>query len=94
MKSISVVTLAIAVLVFPYVLGGQDDGHVQRWLQSCQNDWNNDRSHFYELRNFTLRPQAKLSVDGRENGGVSFHGWDRNEVKVVVMNGGVRVRQQ
>jgi DUF4097 and DUF4098 domain-containing protein YvlB len=85
MKSISVVTLAIAVLVFPHVLGGQDDGHVQRWLQSCQNDWNNDRAHFCELRNFTLRPQAKLSVDGRENGGVSFHGWDRNEVKVVVM---------
>jgi DUF4097 and DUF4098 domain-containing protein YvlB len=85
MRSISIVTLATAVLAFPYTLSGQDEGHAQRWLQNCQYSWNNDRGHFCELRNFTLRPQSKLSVDGRENGSVAFRGWDRNEVKVVAM---------
>jgi DUF4097 and DUF4098 domain-containing protein YvlB len=85
MRPIPFVTLAIAVLAFPYALSGQDDGHTQRWLQDCQNNWDHDRAHFCELRNFTLRPQSTLSVDGRANGGVSFHGWDRNEVKVVAM---------
>ena len=85
MRQISTVTLAIAALAIPYALSGQDDGHTQRWLQNCQNNWDHDRAHFCEIRNFTLRPQSKLSVDGRMNGGVSFHGWDRNEVKVVAM---------
>ncbi len=85
MRSNSVIFLAIAVLVFPCALSGQDDDHTQRWLQNCRNNWNHDRANFCELRNLTLRPQSKLSVDGRANGGVSFHGWDRNEVKVVAM---------
>jgi DUF4097 and DUF4098 domain-containing protein YvlB len=85
MRTISVITLTVAALAFPTALIGQDDSHAQRWLQSCENNWDHDRAHFCELRNFTLRPQSKLSVDGRENGGVSFHGWDRNEVKVVAM---------
>ena len=85
MRSTSLVTLTIAVLVCPHVLSGQDDSHAQRWLQDCQNNWDHDRASFCELRNFTLRPQSKLSVDGRTNGGVSFHGWDRDEVKVVAM---------
>jgi DUF4097 and DUF4098 domain-containing protein YvlB len=85
MRSISLTTLTIAIFTYPLALSGQDDGHTQRWLQNCQNNWQNDRANFCELRNFTLRPQSKLSVDGRENGGVSFHGWDRDEVKVVVL---------
>jgi DUF4097 and DUF4098 domain-containing protein YvlB len=85
MRSISVITLTVAALALPTALIGQDDGHAQRWLQNCENNWDHDRAHFCELRNFTLRPQSKLSVDGRTNGGVSFHGWDRKEVKVVAM---------
>ena len=85
MRSPSLATLTIAVLVCPHVLSGQDDSHTQRWLQDCQNNWDHERASFCEIRNFTLRPQSKLSVDGRTNGGVSFHGWDRNEVKVVAM---------
>jgi DUF4097 and DUF4098 domain-containing protein YvlB len=85
MRSISIVSLAIAVLAFPHLLSGQDDGHTQRWLENCRNNWDHDRPNFCELRNITLGPQSKLSVDGRANGGVSFHGWDRNEVKVVAM---------
>ena len=85
MRSISVITLTIAVLVFPRALTAQDDDRAQRWLRNCQNNWEKDRAHFCELRNYTLRPQSKLSVDGRENGGVSFHGWDRNEIRIIAL---------
>src|SRR6267378_8294667 len=85
MRPIFIVSLATAVLTFPHTLSGQDDGLTQRWLENCRNNWDHDRSNFCELRNFTLQPQSKLAVDGRANGGVSFHGWDRNEVKIVAM---------
>jgi DUF4097 and DUF4098 domain-containing protein YvlB len=84
MRSISLLaTVSVVVLAFPRMLSGQNDSRTYRWLQDCENSWNNDRGQFCEVRNFTLRPQSKLSVDGRENGGVSFYGWDRDEVKVV-----------
>src|SRR4030081_233278 len=85
MRSISLISLTIAALAIPTTLIGQGDERAQRWMQNCHNNWDNDRAHFCEVRNITLRPQAKLSVDGRMNGGVSFHGWDRNEVKVIAM---------
>lgn len=85
MRSISVITATIAVLALPATLMSQDYDRVDRWMQNCHNNWNNDRAQFCEVRNYTLRPQSKLSVDGRMNGGVAFHGWDRNEVKVVAM---------
>ena len=85
MRSISVITLAVAILVLPRALTAQDDARARRWLQDCQSNWGGDRAHFCEVRSYTLRPQSKLSVDGRENGGVSFHGWDRDEVKVIAL---------
>jgi len=77
--------LALASLITPLALVGQDHDRAQRWLQNCQNNWDHDRANFCELRNFTLPPQSKLSVDGRQNGGVSFHGWNRNEVRVIAL---------
>ena len=85
MRPISLITLAIAVLVLPSTATAQDDDRAQRWLENCKNNWDRDRAHFCELRTVTLRPQSKLSVDGGQNGGVSFHGWDRNEVRIIAM---------
>jgi DUF4097 and DUF4098 domain-containing protein YvlB len=85
MQSISVAALTIAALALPNTILAQGDDRAGRWMQSCHDNWDNDRAHFCEVRNMTLRPTSRLSVDGRMNGGVSFHGWDRNEVKVVAM---------
>jgi DUF4097 and DUF4098 domain-containing protein YvlB len=80
---------ALLILLAPVAVGaqyeGQSEDRAQNWLQNCKYRGNYDRAHFCELRNITLRPESKISVDGRENGGVSFRGWDRNEVKVVAM---------
>ncbi|MDP9203687.1 MAG: hypothetical protein M3P26_17425 [Gemmatimonadota bacterium] len=85
MRPTPLLALTVFSLLTPPAVRAQYDDRAQKWLQNCENSWNNDRAHFCELRNITLRPESKLSVDGRENGGVAFHGWDRNEVKVVAM---------
>jgi DUF4097 and DUF4098 domain-containing protein YvlB len=77
--------LALLILVAPLVLSAQDEDRAQGWLDNCRYRGNYDRAIFCELRNITLRPESRISVDGRENGGVAFYGWDRNEIKVVAM---------
>jgi hypothetical protein len=50
---------------------------------ACRDDWHSDRlvSHC-EIKEQTLPASGNISVDGRQNGGVSVKGWDRNEVLV------------
>jgi hypothetical protein len=48
---------------------------------ACRDDWHSDRllSHC-EIKEQTLPAAGAISVDGRQNGGVSIKGWDRNEI--------------
>ena len=75
----------LVALLLPHAASAQNDDRVQHWLDNCQRGWKSDRAQVCEVRNVTIQPQAKLSVDGRENGGVAFYGWNRNEVKVVAL---------
>ena len=75
----------LATLILPQQGTAQNDESVERWLDNCRRGWNGDRASFCEVRNTTIQPQSKLRVDGRENGGVAFYGWNRNEVKVVAL---------
>jgi len=50
---------------------------------ACRDDWNNDRrSNHCEIKEQTLPAAGSISVDGRQNGGMSVKGWDRNEILV------------
>lgn len=50
---------------------------------SCDNDRGyNDRAHFCEMREQTMPGGGMISVDGRQNGGISIKGWDRADVLV------------
>jgi DUF4097 and DUF4098 domain-containing protein YvlB len=56
----------------------------QDWLERCQdNDRNWNSEHFCELREVRTALTKSLDVDGRQNGGVSVHGWDRAEIRVL-----------
>lgn len=79
------VTCLLVALLLPFVASAQNDDRVQHWMENCQRGWNSDRAQFCEVRNVTIQPQSRLRVDGRENGGVAFYGWNRNEVKVVAL---------
>jgi len=63
------------------VLQAQND-RAARLLDNCRD---RDDNVFCEVRNVTMPATGALTVDGRENGGVSVHGWTRNEVQVVAM---------
>ena len=59
---------------------GRDKGSL-----SCRDgDWFGDRlASFCEIREQTIAPTGgQLSIDGRQNGGVSVKGWDQNQVLV------------
>lgn len=52
---------------------------------TCRNDgsWYGDRlAGNCEIREQTLAPSGSVSIDGRQNGGVSVKGWDQNQVLV------------
>ncbi|HEV7387396.1 MAG TPA: DUF4097 family beta strand repeat-containing protein [Gemmatimonadaceae bacterium] len=61
----------------------QTDGRAERWRAGCDRDWNNGRARVCEVRTYTIAPSARISVDGGDNGGVSFYGSDRRDIRIV-----------
>jgi DUF4097 and DUF4098 domain-containing protein YvlB len=68
-------TIVTALSAFASKDGDKDKG------MACREDWHSDRllSHC-EMKEQTLPAAGSVSVDGRQNGGVSVKGWDRNEI--------------
>ena len=62
----------------------QRETRADRFMRNCDDNYNDrDRERFCEVRDATIKaPQSRLYVDGRDNGGVTFYGWDKNEVLV------------
>jgi hypothetical protein len=77
--------LALTLVFSATQLLAQDRGsRAERFMRNC-DEWygDRDRERFCEVRDVTMRvPARMLFVDGRDNGGVSFYGWDKNEVLV------------
>jgi len=61
--------------------GGDDN---DRWLDRCRDDRSNDRNRdrYCEVREKTIPATRVLDVDGGQNGGISVHAWDRDEIRV------------
>ena len=54
------------------------------WTQPCQDDWNDGRECYCEVRELPYRRESRpVAIDGGENGGMTVKGWDRNEVRVI-----------
>ncbi|MBS1811869.1 MAG: DUF4097 family beta strand repeat protein [Acidobacteria bacterium] len=51
---------------------------------TCENSWNGrgDGQRHCEIKELPLQASGVVKVDGRQNGGVSIKGWDRNEILV------------
>jgi hypothetical protein len=52
-------------------------------MDNCNRD--RDDAQHCETRNVAVRATGALSVDGRQNGGIAVHGWDRPDVQVVAL---------
>jgi hypothetical protein len=56
----------------------------QRFLDNCDRG-SRDDERFCDVRELTLPVTAALNVDGRQNGGITVHGWDKAEIHVTAM---------
>jgi DUF4097 and DUF4098 domain-containing protein YvlB len=77
--------LWLAPIVLPVTMLAAQQSRATRWLESCRDRRWRDYVAFCETRELTLPVTKSLSIDGRQNGGVDVHGWDRNEIRVVAM---------
>ena len=83
MRHLFVSALTVSLLLLPNAGNAQGDDRADRWRDNCERDWNNGRSNVCEVRTYTIAASSKLSVDGGDNGGVSFYGSDRRDIRVV-----------
>ncbi|HEY8227145.1 MAG TPA: hypothetical protein VIG25_17860 [Pyrinomonadaceae bacterium] len=76
----SVLAIAIVAIACGSALAQKDK---QGSLTCRDGNWYNDRLiSFCVIREQTLAPGGQLSIDGRQNGGVSVKGWDQNQILV------------
>jgi hypothetical protein len=77
--------LAFALVLVSIPAGAQERGsRAERFMRNCDDNYGDrDRERFCEVRDVAMKiPARSLFVDGRDNGGVSFYGWSKNEVLV------------
>lgn len=62
-------------------------GRAARFMDNCHDRGydNRDDDVFCEVRPSTLPVTSSLDIDGRQNGSVIVHGWDKNSVQVVAL---------
>ena len=77
----SVLTIAVLMVAAVSALA---QGRDKQGSLSCRDDnWSGDRLvSNCQMREQTIPGGGQLSIDGRQNGGVSVKGWDQNQVLV------------
>lgn len=77
-------SLTVALVLYAGAAIGAQADRSSRFMDNCRQN-RDDSDHFCEIRNFTMPASKSLTVDGRENGGVTVHAWDRADIQVVAM---------
>lgn len=94
----SLLAVALIVSAVP-ALAQQRETRADRFMRNCDGYYGDrDRERFCEVRDVQMKAPARaLFVDGGDNGGVSFYGWDKNEVLVralIQANGDTRAEAE
>lgn len=79
----SAYSVVLPLLLLATAAAAQTDERADRWLAKCQRDGNDWRSRACAVRTYTIPSGSRISVDGGDNGGVSFIGENRRDIKVV-----------
>lgn len=74
---------AFPLFLLATVATAQTQDRAERWRDNCEHGWNDSRARFCEVRTYTISPASRISVDGGPNGGVSFIGENRRDVRIV-----------
>jgi DUF4097 and DUF4098 domain-containing protein YvlB len=54
------------------------------FVDNCQRN-RSDNARVCETRNVAVAAGRALNIDGRENGGITVHAWDKSDIQVVAM---------
>ncbi|HVX39979.1 MAG TPA: DUF4097 family beta strand repeat-containing protein [Gemmatimonadaceae bacterium] len=81
---VSQLALLTALVCFPRLASAQQS-RADRWLDDCRHDGDRDDARVCETRNVTLPATRSVEVDGRQNGGITVHGWDKSQIQVIAM---------
>lgn len=73
----------LLMVVCGAVSAGAQRNRLYQFLDTCRERYDSTRA--CETLDFTLPPEKALSVDGRVNGGITVHGWDKKEIQVIAM---------
>jgi hypothetical protein len=76
--------LSLALILAASTAAAQTE-QAARFMENCRNNGRNDDERFCETRTFSVAASRSLTVDGRTNGGMSVHGWDRADIQVLAM---------
>ncbi len=77
-------SMLVALLCISRIATAQQS-RAERWLDDCRHSDDDDRPRFCETRNSTVSASKSLDVDGRQNGSITIHGWDKHEIQVTAM---------
>ena len=75
-------TIATALAVLSTTTLGAQSVRTGRPADNC-NRYRDDYAQVCETRDFTIAAVKSLTIDGRDNGGIAVHGWDKSEIQVV-----------
>jgi DUF4097 and DUF4098 domain-containing protein YvlB len=84
MRRSTIAALLLFVTAGPLLAQGIPGSRAAQFMDNCRRNKNDDE-RFCETRNVTLPPTQSLNVDGRDNGGITVHGWDKNQIEIVAM---------
>lgn len=82
MRVLRLIAASLPLLLAAAPAAAQRDGD-RSWVENCRR-WNsrNDHETFCEEREVHLPRSGSLTIDGRENGGVSVKAWDGADILV------------
>jgi hypothetical protein len=83
MQRSTYIAFVFPLFLLATVATAQANERAGQWRDNRERNWNNDRANVCELRTYTIPLGSKISVDGGDNGGVTFIGENRRDVRIV-----------
>ena len=74
----------VALLATAAASAAAQSDRASRFMDNCRRNGGDDE-RFCETRTLTAGAVPLLRVDGRSNGGIAVHGWDRGDIQILAM---------
>lgn len=72
----------ILVFAAAFSAAAQQIDNQEKTLACNDNNWNSNKEHHCEMKEFPRSAPGRLNVDGKVNGGVTIKGWNRSDALI------------